>query len=161
MIYLELFLSFLQVGLFSVGGGYAAMPDNPKQRCREIRLAHHERIHRLITIAEMTPGPLAINSATLCRGQDSGRCGRRCGYPRVHIALVRHCFAACSRLYEVQERFRCAECARQPAPRCGGSHSFGRADDTDKRRFCLGSDKRFKYPMAWAYSLCGGVLCAA
>ena len=29
MIYLELFLSFLQVGLFSVGGGYAAMPIIP------------------------------------------------------------------------------------------------------------------------------------
>ena len=26
MIYLQLFISFLQVGLFSVGGGYAAMP---------------------------------------------------------------------------------------------------------------------------------------
>ena len=26
MIYLQLFLSFLQVGMFSVGGGYAAMP---------------------------------------------------------------------------------------------------------------------------------------
>ena len=26
MIYLELFLSFLQIGLFSFGGGYAAMP---------------------------------------------------------------------------------------------------------------------------------------
>ena len=30
MIYLQLFLSFLQVGMFSVGGGYAAMPLIPE-----------------------------------------------------------------------------------------------------------------------------------
>ena len=32
MIYLQLFLSFLQVGMFSVGGGYAAMPDRKSTR---------------------------------------------------------------------------------------------------------------------------------
>lgn len=42
MIYLQLFLSFLQVGMFSIGGGYAAMPLNPESCGREICLADDE-----------------------------------------------------------------------------------------------------------------------
>lgn len=64
MPYLELFLSFFQVGLFSVGGGLAALPLIQNQ----VVDLHHwltlTEFTDLITIAEMTPGPLAINSAT-------------------------------------------------------------------------------------------------
>ena len=58
MIYLQLFLSFLQVGMFSVGGGYAAMPLIQSQVVEQ---------HGWLTMqefAEMTPGPIAVNSAT-------------------------------------------------------------------------------------------------
>ncbi len=64
MIYLQLFWSFLQVGLFSIGGGYAAMPLIQEQ----VVLGHSwltmNEFTDLITIAEMTPGPIAVNSAT-------------------------------------------------------------------------------------------------
>ena len=64
MIYLQLFLSFLQIGMFSFGGGYAAMPLIQGQ----VVTAHHwlsmEEFTDLITISQMTPGPIAINSAT-------------------------------------------------------------------------------------------------
>ena len=64
MIYLQLFFSFLQVGLFSIGGGYAAMPLIQSQVVdTHAWLTMHE-FTDLITIAEMTPGPIAINSAT-------------------------------------------------------------------------------------------------
>ena len=56
MIYLELFLSFLQIGLFSFGGGYAAMPLIQGQ----VVNGHHW----LSMISQMTPGPIAVNSAT-------------------------------------------------------------------------------------------------
>ena len=64
MIYLELFLSFLQVGLFSVGGGYAAMPIIQSSVVEKYGWLTMSEFTDLITIAEMTPGPIAINSAT-------------------------------------------------------------------------------------------------
>ena len=64
MIYLELFLSFLQVGLFSVGGGYAAMPIIQSSVVEKYGWLTMSEFTDLITIAEMTPGPIGINSAT-------------------------------------------------------------------------------------------------
>lgn len=64
MIYLLLFFSFLQIGAFSFGGGYAAMPLIQEQ---VIHLHHWLTLREftdLITISQMTPGPIAINSAT-------------------------------------------------------------------------------------------------
>jgi chromate transporter len=64
MIYLQLFISFIKVGLFSIGGGYAAIPLIQS----EVVLMHGwlsmAEFTNLITIAEMTPGPIAVNSAT-------------------------------------------------------------------------------------------------
>ena len=60
----KLFLSFLQVGLFSVGGGYAAIPLIQNQIVNVWQLMSLEEFADLITIAEMTPGPISINSAT-------------------------------------------------------------------------------------------------
>ncbi|MGB8452440.1 MAG: chromate transporter [Anaerocolumna sp.] len=64
MIYIRLFLSFLQVGLFSIGGGYAAMPLIQNQVVSTHNWLTMSEFTDLITIAEMTPGPIAINSAT-------------------------------------------------------------------------------------------------
>lgn len=64
MIYIQLFLSFLQVGLFSIGGGYAAMPLIRSQVVETHTWLTMSEFTDLITIAEMTPGPIAVNSAT-------------------------------------------------------------------------------------------------
>ena len=61
---LTLFVSFLQVGLFSVGGGYAAIPLIQEQIVDKYKLLTMAEFTDLITIAEMTPGPISINSAT-------------------------------------------------------------------------------------------------
>ncbi len=61
---LQLFFSFLQVGLFSVGGGYAAIPLIQNQVVEVHGLMTLAEFTDLITIAEMTPGPISINSAT-------------------------------------------------------------------------------------------------
>jgi len=63
-ILFKLFISFLQVGLFSVGGGYAAIPLIQNQIVNVWNLMTIEEFADLITIAEMTPGPISINSAT-------------------------------------------------------------------------------------------------
>lgn len=64
MIYLQLFLSFLQIGLFSFGGGYAAMPLIQSQVVTAHGWLSMSEFTDLITISQMTPGPIAINSAT-------------------------------------------------------------------------------------------------
>ncbi len=64
MIYLDLFLSFLKIGLFSIGGGYAAMPLIQLQVVEQHQWLTLEQFTDLITIAEMTPGPIAVNAAT-------------------------------------------------------------------------------------------------
>lgn len=61
---IDLFLSFLRIGLFSVGGGYAAMPLIQDQVVISHSWLTMSEFTDLITIAEMTPGPIAVNSAT-------------------------------------------------------------------------------------------------
>lgn len=63
-ILLQLFLSFIQIGLFSIGGGYAAMPLIQNQVVSIHGWLTMSEFTDLITIAEMTPGPIAVNSAT-------------------------------------------------------------------------------------------------
>ena len=64
MLLLKLFFAFIQVGLFSVGGGYAAIPLIQEQIVDIYGLMTLEEFSDLITVAEMTPGPISINSAT-------------------------------------------------------------------------------------------------
>lgn len=64
MIYLQLFLSFLQIGALSFGGGYAAIPLIQAQIVTNHGWLSMSEFTDLVTIAEMTPGPIAVNSAT-------------------------------------------------------------------------------------------------
>lgn len=64
MIYLELFISFIKIGAFSFGGGYACMPLIQEQVIQSHHWLTLNEFTDLITISQMTPGPIAINSAT-------------------------------------------------------------------------------------------------
>jgi chromate transporter len=64
MILLKLFWSFFQVGLFSFGGGFASIPLIQSQMVDKQGWLSLSEFTDLITIAQMTPGPIAINSAT-------------------------------------------------------------------------------------------------
>lgn len=68
----KLFFAFIQVGMFSVGGGYAAIPLIQEQIVNIYRLMTLEQFSDLITIAEMTPGPISINSSTFVGMQLTG-----------------------------------------------------------------------------------------
>lgn len=61
---LELFLSFVQIGAFSFGGGLAALPLIQNQIVELHGWMTLTQFTDLISIAEMTPGPIAVNSAT-------------------------------------------------------------------------------------------------
>ena len=102
MIYLQLFWSFFQVGLFSVGGGYAALPVFQSQIVDLYGWLTTEEFANLISIAEMTPGPIAVNGATYV--------GIRCaGVPGAVIATLGFILPACilvSILANVYKKYR-------------------------------------------------------
>lgn len=72
MIYLQLFISFLKVGAFSFGGGYAALPLIQEEIVTNHQWLSQQEFTDLITISQMTPGPIAINSATFVGNQIAG-----------------------------------------------------------------------------------------
>ena len=63
MIYLELFWSFFQIGLFSIGGGYAAMPLIQNQVVDVHPWLTMTQFADIMTIAEMTPQPLLVSKS--------------------------------------------------------------------------------------------------
>ena len=78
MIYLKLFLSFLQIGLFSFGGGYASLPLIREQVVEQNAWLSMSEFTDLITISQMTPGPIAVNSATFVGIKIAGIGGAVC-----------------------------------------------------------------------------------
>ncbi len=93
MIYLELFWSFFQIGLFSVGGGYAAMPIIEHQVVELHSWMTMQEFVDIITISQMTPGPIAVNSATFVGIQIAGLPGAiiatlGCIFPSCIIVLT-------------------------------------------------------------------------
>ena len=64
MTLMKLFWSFFLVGLFSFGGGYAAMPFIQEQIVELNGWLTMNEFVDVVTISQMTPGPIAINSST-------------------------------------------------------------------------------------------------
>lgn len=60
----KLFLTFLKIGAFTFGGGYAMIPLIQKETVETNKWISDDDILEIIAIAESTPGPIAINSAT-------------------------------------------------------------------------------------------------
>ena len=74
MIYLYLFITFFEIGLFGFGGGYGML-----SLIQTETVVHHHwltsaEFTNIVEISQMTPGPIGINSATYC------------GYAAVHNA---------------------------------------------------------------------------
>ena len=64
MIYLKLFWVFFQIGMFSFGGGYASLPLIQTQVVNRYGWLNMREFADIVTISQMTPGPISINSAT-------------------------------------------------------------------------------------------------
>lgn len=96
MIYLQLFWSYFQIGLFSIGGGYAAMPLIQHQVVELHPWLTMTQFADIVTIAEMTPGPIAINSATFVGTLAAGLPGAviatiGCVFPSCVIVMILAC----------------------------------------------------------------------
>lgn len=74
MIYLQLFLGFLKVGLFSFGGAYSAIP-LIRDIVQEYGWLSDEMLTHMIAISESTPGPIMINLATYVGASQAGVLG--------------------------------------------------------------------------------------
>ncbi len=99
MIYLSLFLSFLKIGAFTFGGGYAMLP-----LIEQEVLAHGwldlPQLVDFVAVSESTPGPFAINIATYVGSQTAGVLGALCATAGVVlpsfvvILIVARCYLA-------------------------------------------------------------------
>ena len=68
----ELFCTFFKIGGFTFGGGYAMIPLIQKEMVEKKKWITDEDILEIIAIAESTPGPIAINSATFVGYRTAG-----------------------------------------------------------------------------------------
>ncbi len=69
---LSLFLSFLKIGAFTFGGGYAMIPLIRREAVEERGWITDDDLLQIIAIAESTPGPIAINAATFVGFRTAG-----------------------------------------------------------------------------------------
>lgn len=77
MIYLELFLTFFRIGLFTFGGGYAMLP-LIQDAVIQNKWLTEEAVVNFIAVSESTPGPFAINIATYVGIETGGFLGAVC-----------------------------------------------------------------------------------
>lgn len=77
MIYLQLFWTFLKIGLFTIGGGYAMIPLINAEVIANGWLTE-EMLLDFIAISESTPGAFAINIATFVGAETGGFFGAVC-----------------------------------------------------------------------------------
>ena len=74
MIYLKLFLTFFEIGMFTFGGGYA-MISLIRDRVLAYGWLGEEQLLNMIAVAESTPGPIAVNMATFVGSTQGGILG--------------------------------------------------------------------------------------
>lgn len=77
MIYLKLFLTFLKIGAFTFGGGYAMIPLISDAVQKNGWLSESQFLN-FIAVSESTPGPVAINMATFVGSSQGGIIGSAC-----------------------------------------------------------------------------------
>ncbi|MCR5152317.1 MAG: chromate transporter [Prevotella sp.] len=74
MLFLQLFITFFQIGLFGFGGGYGMLSLIQTETVQRHHWLTSGEFTDIVAVSQMTPGPIGINSATYC------------GYTAVHNA---------------------------------------------------------------------------
>ena len=75
MIYIQLFLGFMYIGVLAFGGGYAALPLIQQTCVEQNGWLSMTEFSDLLTISQITPGPIAINSASFVGMKAAGFAG--------------------------------------------------------------------------------------
>ena len=66
MIFIKLFLTFFEIGLFGFGGGYGMLSLIQHETVEYHQWLSSSEFTDIVAISQMTPGPIGINSATYC-----------------------------------------------------------------------------------------------
>ena len=74
MIYLQLFLTFFEIGMFTFGGGFA-MISLIREKALALGWLTDEELLNIIAVSESTPGPIAVNMATFVGSSEGGLLG--------------------------------------------------------------------------------------
>ena len=75
---LTLFLTFFKIGAFTFGGGYAMIPLIQREATEKRKWISDQELLDIVAVAESTPGPIAINSATFVGSKVAGFPGAFC-----------------------------------------------------------------------------------
>lgn len=102
LIYWELFKTFLTIGLFSFGGGFAMLPLIRQEVAIQHGWMTETQFIDMLAISEMTPGPIAVNTATFVGHGQAGILGGLAAT----FAVVLPSFVVVSILYHFVKRFR-------------------------------------------------------
>lgn len=108
MIFLELFLTFFKIGLFTFGGGYAMLPLIQAEVAANGWLTQEELIN-FVAVSESTPGPFAVNIATYIgteTGGDFGFWGGVLGAICATLGVVLPSFIVILIVAKIYDKFR-------------------------------------------------------
>ena len=139
MIYLQLFWSFVQVGLFGFGGGLAILPQIQYQAVDVRGWLTVKEFVDLVSLSEMTPGPIAINAATFIGMRQAGVAGALaatfgCVLPSlvivVILAVVYRRFKNLKSFQGVLGGLRPAASAPSQRPDCASRSGYTSTDST-------------------------------
>ena len=98
---LNLFLTFMKIGAFTFGGGYAMIPLIQREVVEEKKWINESELMDMIAIAESTPGPIAINSATFVGHHVGGFWGAFCAT----VGVILPSFAIIAAISYVLQQF--------------------------------------------------------
>lgn len=101
MIYLELFLTFFKIGLFTFGGGYAMLPLIQEEVTSRVWMELQQLID-FVAVSESTPGPFAVNIATYVGAEMAGVAGSACAT----LGVVAPSFIVILIVARIYEKFR-------------------------------------------------------
>ena len=119
-----LFRTFLKIGAFTFGGGYAMIPLIQKETVEIHGWITDEDILNIIAVAEATPGPIAINSATFVGYKVAGFCNA--GSCASFLCDHQHPSLFSGAFQTAETRFLCIY--RYPG-RCNGTNRTGNFKD--------------------------------
>ena len=88
MIYLQLFVSYLKIGFFGFGGGYAMLSLIQNEVVVQHAWMSNAEFADIVAVSQMTPGPIAVNAATFVGIQVAG-------LPGALIATIGCIFPSC------------------------------------------------------------------
>lgn len=108
MIFLELFLTFFKIGLFTFGGGYAMLP-LMQEEVLSRKWMEMDSLVNFIAVSESTPGPFAVNMATYIgsvKGGDFGVIGSFFGSFCATLGVVLPSFIVILIVAKCYEKFK-------------------------------------------------------